>query len=128
MNTDYKGIIIEESLEDPSCLVGAKIIKSKTVPVTPKHKTPWVKQWTMHTVVVPSNKAESVAEKISKAIDDTHESSWYADFKSDKKHYIIFRDKVFFINRNKNEYKKVMDYGTKLGIPKYQLDFPGEES
>lgn len=123
MKNDYKGVIIEESLEDPSCLKGIKIIKTKIVPTTEKDKTPWVKQWTMHTILIPEEKAKGIAYTISKYIDDKHRSSWYADFESSNKHYIIFRGKVFCVDKQKKDYTKAIDYGLKQGIPKYQLDF-----
>lgn len=47
---------------------------NKVEPITEKHKTPWVNQWTMHTVEIPEEKAAAVAEKISKVLDKDH--SW----------------------------------------------------
>lgn len=68
------------------------------------------------------NKAESVASKLSNALEKEHE--WYADFKNKQFHYIIFRGKVFKVNRNiPSEYEKAKEYGVSLGIPDYQLDF-----
>jgi len=123
MNEDnFKGAIIEESLANPKILKKVKITKTDILPVTEKHKTPWAKQWTFHFVEVEKEKAESVALEISKNMDSKH--AWYADFKTDKIHYIIYLNKVFKINRvNKEEYQKAIDYGLKLGLPNYQLDF-----
>ena len=72
MNNDYQGIIIEESLEDKGILKELKIIKTEVEPVTKKHKTPWIKQWTMHNVEIPEDKAVDIAEKISKSLDSKH--------------------------------------------------------
>lgn len=47
---NYKGVIIAESLQDSSLLKEVKIIETKVEPITPEHKTPWLKQWTLHTV------------------------------------------------------------------------------
>ncbi|MCL5427983.1 MAG: hypothetical protein M1321_02265 [Candidatus Marsarchaeota archaeon] len=44
---DCKGTIIEESLEDKSILDELKITKKTIVRVTERHKTPWIKQWTL---------------------------------------------------------------------------------
>jgi len=118
----YTGVIIEESLEDKSVLSGVKILKTKIELVTEKHKTPWVKQWTLHTVEIPISKTDSIAEKLSKSLDSKH--SWYADFKNNNTHYVIFRGKVFKVERSKKEqYAEVTKYGLSLGIPEYQLDF-----
>jgi len=119
---NYNGVIIEESLEDKGILSEVKIIETEIVPLSPKHRTPWVKQWTMHTVEIPEEKAKLIAEKISKALDSKH--SWYADFKNDKFHYIIFRNKIFFVHRDKKkEYDEATKFGISLGIPDYQVDF-----
>ncbi len=122
---NYKGIIIEESLENKDVLQDVKIISTEIEEVAEEHKTPWIKQWTLHTVEIPENQVNKITEKISKALDSKH--SWYADFKNKTHHYIIFKDKVFCVNRkNKEQYNKVTHYGISLGIPEYQLDFNPE--
>jgi len=57
----FSGVIIEESLTDNSVLNDVNIISTKVEPVTEKHKTPWVKQWTMHTVKIPAGEEAEVA-------------------------------------------------------------------
>lgn len=119
---NYKGVIIEESLENKNILKDVKFLDTKVEEVAEEHKTPWIKQWTLHTVEIPENQAENVAEKISKALDSKH--NWYADFKNDTHHYIIFRNKVFYIDRkSKEQYNEAKSYGISLGIPEYQVDF-----
>lgn len=133
--SNYKGVIIEESLADKAVLLRVNIISTKVEPITEKHKTPWVKQWTLHTVEIPQAQAKEVAEALSHAIDTTH-GNWYADFKTDTHHYIIYPNKparhatqgvaggVFFIDRTKKaEYDAATAYGVALGIPEYQVDF-----
>lgn len=118
---DYEGVIIEESLKDKSILKELEILSTKVEPITKEHKTPWLKQWTLHTVKIPGNKADSTANDVSKALEPNY---WYADFKNDEVHYIIFPNKVFKIDRSKvDEYKAATNYGLTLGIPDYQLDF-----
>ena len=120
----FKGTIIEESLEDKSVLDDVKIISTKVENVTERHKTPWIKQWALHKVEISPDKAQEIAEKISKSLDKNRIHSWYADFKNDDTHYVIYRDKVFKINRaKKEEYKEATQYGLALGIPPYQIDF-----
>ncbi len=119
---EYKGVIIEESLENKDVLGNVKILSTKIEPVTENHKTPWIKQWTLHTVEVSKSDAEEIAEKISKSLDSEH--NWYADFKNEETHFIIFRGRVFKVNRTKKEeYDTATKYGLTLGIPDYQLDF-----
>lgn len=47
-NSKLKGAIIEESLIDSKVLKRVRITKTDILPVTERHKTPWVKQWTFH--------------------------------------------------------------------------------
>jgi len=121
---NFKGIIIEESLENKSILKNniIKILKTDIQKVSSKDRTPWLKKWTIHTVEVNENKAMEVAEKISNILDKKH--NWYADYKNKEYHFIIFRNKIFCIKReNQDEYEEVKKYGINLGIPEYQLDF-----
>lgn len=118
----YKGIVIEESLQNLTILKQLKVISTKVEQVTESHKTPWLRQWTLHTVEIGEDDAQNVADKLSAALDSKHD--WYADFRNDKYHFIIFRNKVFKVNRNNpEEYEEVKEYGVSLGIPDYQLNF-----
>lgn len=120
---NYKGVIIKESLEDRSVLGTCKILETKAEQVTERHKTPWLKRWTLHTVEIPEEKADEIAEIISKSFDKDH-PDWYADYKNDKYHYIVFKDKIFKVNKDKPKgYKAVTNYGISIGIPEYQLGF-----
>ena len=49
----FKGVVIKESLERNEILQELKILRTKVEPVTEKHKTPWIKQWTLHAVEIP---------------------------------------------------------------------------
>ena len=122
--SDFQGIIIEESLENKDILKRVKILSTRVSKVTDRHKTPWLSQWTMHTVEVQESEAQSLAEEISKSLDESHNSSWYVDFKDDFHHYLIFPDKVIYIDRqSKQQYAKAKRYGISLGIAEYQLNF-----
>ncbi len=125
---NYKGAIIEESLENKDVLEKLNILKTDVEKVEKSHETPWLKQWTLHTVEIPEGKANEVAEEISKSLDPNHGGSWYTDFKNDTHHYIIFRNKVFYIDRNnKEQYDEAECYGVSLGIPESQLiNYEGE--
>jgi len=123
---NYQGVIIEESLENKDVLDKVKIIKTKISPVVEKHRTPWVKQWTMHTVEITEKNADKVAEQLSKDLDKEH--SWYADFKNENYHFIIYREKVFkVVLKNPVLYQDAKKYGIGLGIPEYQVDFAPDD-
>lgn len=122
---NFIGVIIEESLEDKNILKNVKILKTKVEQVTEKHKTPWVKQWTLHTVEIPREEAKTIAKELSIVLDSKH--NWYADFKNKTNHYIIFKNKIFYIDRtSKEQYDEAKLYGISLGIPEYQVDFHPE--
>jgi len=121
-NSSFVGAIIEESLENKLILKKVRVLSTKIEKVTEKHRTPWISQWTLHTIEIPENRAKEIAEKISKSLDSKH--VWYADFKNDKTHFIIFRNKIFKIDRtSKEQYEEATKYGISLGIPEYQVDF-----
>lgn len=109
---NYQGVIIEESLGDTSVLNEVKILHTRVEQVTQDHKTPWLKQWTLHTVEIPEDKADLLADKISKSFDKEH-PDWYADYKNDEYHCIIYANKIFKVDLNKPEqYQAATDYGT----------------
>src|SRR3989338_1564086 len=93
---NYKGVIIEESLERKEVLKEVVIVDTKVETVTEGHKTPWLKQWTLHTVEVAEQSADAVAQKLSEDLDREH--NWYADFKNNTFHYIIYRGKIFKVD------------------------------
>ena len=120
--SNYEGVIIEESLDDKIVLKDVEIVSTKVEDVETDHQTPWLKQWTLHTVTVSEGEIETTVEKMSQALETEHD--WYADFRNDNTHYIIFHNKVFKVDRSKpEEYEQVVEYGKSLGIPDHQLDF-----
>ena len=62
---NYKGVIIEESLGSKNVLKDIVILSTKVEQVTEKHKTPWLKQWTLHTVEILEEIADQIAEKLA---------------------------------------------------------------
>lgn len=99
---NYKGVIIEESLQDKTVLKKLKIISTNVEVVTEKHQTPYLNQWTLHTVEIHSD--------------------WYVDYKNDQYHYIIYPYKVFKVDlKNPVLYRAAKQYGISLGIPEYQV-------
>ena len=122
--SDYSGIIIEESLGNTAVLKKVRITSTQTEKVTKGHRTPWVSQWTLHTVEIPEAHVEDIAWEVSEALDTEHDGSWYADFKNDEQHVVIFHNRVFLIDRRSDaQYEEARQYGLSLGIPEYQLDF-----
>ncbi|OGE76545.1 MAG: hypothetical protein A3K06_02115 [Candidatus Doudnabacteria bacterium RIFCSPHIGHO2_01_52_17] len=124
---NYRGTIIEESLRNKQILESVKILQTKVERVTEKHKTPWIKQWTLHTVEIPEELANQLAENLSSDLDEEH--AWYADYKNGEHHYIVYRGKIFKVDlKNPVLYKEAKQYGISLGIPEYQVDFVPEDN
>ncbi len=122
----YSGDVIVESLRDKSIIEELPIVSTRVEKVTADHKTPWLEQWTLHTVEIEEHDAEDIARKLSQALDTDY---WYADFKNDTTHYVVFPEKVFIIDRKSpEEYKPVVSHGVALGIPRHQLNFSPEIS
>ncbi|MDO8579817.1 MAG: NYN domain-containing protein [bacterium] len=119
---NYTGVIIEESLRDTKILKDVLILKTKVSPVTEKHKTPWLKKWTLHTVEIKDEDSDKIAKNLMTSLEKEH--NWYADYKNNKCHFIIYRDKVFKVDlTNPILYKEARQHGIGLGIPEYQVDF-----
>ncbi len=120
----FHGTVIEESLVDTSALNDLRILGTEIEEVTEGFKTPWLTRWTLRTVEIPDEQADKIASKIAAAIDPEHASSWFADFENETTHYVIFRDKVFKIDRaNLGEYAAVKAYALLIGVPEHQLGF-----
>lgn len=120
----YLGDIIEESLRDKSVLKDVKVISTGIEKVTVQHKTPWLTQWTLHTIEVMEEEAPTLAERLSHALEPNY---WYIDYKNNTSHYIIFPRKVFKVNRlQPKEYLPAVRHGVGLNIPSCQLDFSPE--
>jgi hypothetical protein len=117
---NYKGDIIEESLADKEILKELKIISTRVEKVTDDHQTPWLSQWTLDAIEVKESEADMLAEKLSRALESEH--GWYIDYRNDQFHYVIFKDKVFKMDREKkSDYDEMIKYGLSIGTPSHQL-------
>jgi hypothetical protein len=91
--------------------------------VTARHRTPWLKQWTLHKVEIAADRADAVAERLSAALQAGY---WYADYKNEEYHYIVYPGRIFKVDRRDPVlYREAKAYGIALGIPEYQVDFKG---
>lgn len=123
---DYKGVIIEESLKDVNILNDVLILGTEIELVTEEHKTPWLKQWTLHTVEIKDKDSDEIAKKLSDSLETEH--NWYVDYKNDSYHFIIYKDKVFKVDlKNPVLYIEAKQHGISLGIPEYQVDFAPDD-
>ena len=108
----YKGVIVEESLEDNRILNDFKIIDFRIS----KEENP-ADRWHLYTVQVSKEDIVRLSKNIKQ--------KWYMHFWKGRNVIAIFKDKKFEFNfDDKSTWKPVVEYGLSLGIPKEQLDFP----
>ena len=121
--SDFRGVIIAESLADAKVLQHVTIVKTIVEPVTEQHKTPWLAQWTLHTVSVPAAQVQATVNELSRGLEA--ERPWYADLNDGETYFVIFFGLVFHWRKGEAETAETAKaYGRGLGIPEYQLDFP----
>lgn len=108
----YKGIIIEESLDDNRALNGLDVIG---IHITGQENPP--ERWHLYTVMVN----EEEIERLSKSIN----YSWYMHFWHNRRVIVIFSSERFeFDYDDKSSWKPAVEHGLYVGIPLSQLDFP----
>ena len=120
---NFNGVIIEESLENIGVLENVAIISTRVEPVTEKHNR----------LALPvdfalrgsgGRRSGQNGGRDTRIADREHKGSWYADFKNESHHYIIFPDKIFLVDRrNAEQYDDAKHHGLSLGIPEHQVDF-----
>jgi hypothetical protein len=97
MNSKWKGIVISESLEEPSLLNEFDVYKARI-----------------------SRRDELIDDNGTKR-------GWYGHFWKGQKLLAVFQKKKFeFQAKDKSTWKEVVEYGKSIGIPEEQLDFPTE--
>ncbi len=111
---NYKGCIVEESLDDNRVLNGLEMANIK---ITDEEKPE--ERGQVYGVYATEDKIDYLSEHIKEG--------WYMHFWKDDKMIVIFKGKSFKFNFNdKSMWKPVVDYGLSLGIPKEQLGFQKE--
>ena len=104
-----KGTIIENSLKDKDILKKVKIEKTW-------HSSNWI----LHNVWVEKDQIP----ELSKSLDG---GPWYIHLWTPGQDaiHVVYKDKVFLIkSSDKSTWTDAVAYGTSLGIPAEQLDFP----
>ena len=121
----YTGAIIRESLTDTSVLNDLELVTREVEKVDEDMKTPWLDVWTIDTVKIPENKIAEVCQQLSLVIDDSNCDDWYADFRNDDWLYVVFKNRVFKIDRhNPDSYAAMKTYALSHNLPEYQLPQP----
>ena len=108
-NKIYKGIIIQESLEDKNLVKKMQILDTKVDG-----------DWNIHTILISKADIDGLAPYIK-------QGPWYAHFWHGNEVLAVFRDKIFKFKHNEpTSWRETIGYGISIGIPRQQLDFPIE--
>ncbi|TSC66236.1 MAG: hypothetical protein CEO22_158 [Candidatus Berkelbacteria bacterium Gr01-1014_85] len=112
MDKEYKGIIIEESLEDNRIIHDLDI---KRVEISNSENQ--TGRWHLYTVMVSQEDIDKLAQTIKQG--------WYMHFWQGCQVRAIFKGRQFeFDYEDRSTWKSVLEYGHSLGIAENQLDFP----
>lgn len=113
----WRGVIIEESLEDKSLLSLVRIIKSRETTLENENERGIL---TFHSVEIDDSNFNEFIAKAQKYIKD----SFYIHVCRDNEMTVIFKNKVFrFSSDNMDELNKAREYGISIGILKEQMPF-----
>lgn len=112
MNSDYKGTIVEESLEDNRIINDLDVIGFKIS----KDENP-ADRWHLYTVKVSKDEIKKLSKQVKVG-------KWYMHFWNSDDVIAVFKDKIFeFRHDQKETWKEAFEHGQSLGIPNEQLNF-----
>ena len=112
--SEYKGVIVEESLKDNRILNDFKIIEFRIS----KEENP-AERWHLYTVQVSKEDIVRLSKNIKQ--------KWYMHFWKDGKMIVLFKGKKFILDvDNKDTWDEAIKYGLSINIPREQLDFEME--
>ena len=105
-NKIYKGIIVEESLDEKSFLNMLQSLSTKKVG-----------DWTLNTVLISKHQIEELPGYMANG-------PWYAHFWHGNEILVVFKDYTFKLISNKPEtWRPAIGHGISIGIPRTQLNF-----
>jgi len=115
----FKGLLLLESLKDGGVLDLVKVTKTEVWDVG--NAVDWQpERWTAVSFEGESNRADKVAEAISRAI----KPAWYANFSTGTHVYVMFEDKVFrYVKGDAQARAEAQSYAISVGIAESQIDW-----
>jgi hypothetical protein len=109
---EYHGIIIRESLVDPSALSAVRILGQRKGG-----------EWTLLRVAVTSRTIEGTISRIQQELKVVDEVPFYAHFYRQDELIVVFPRRVFRIKPERGTWGPAVSYGRSLGITDDELDF-----
>lgn len=108
----YLGVIIEQSLADPSYLDEVEVVRRQRDPGG---------SWVFLLVRVPEARAREAFARLRAALPP--DERWYAHFFRGSELVVVFRDAVLSMTTDPATWTEAVAHGRALGIPAEQLDF-----
>lgn len=108
----YHGIIVEESLRDPSVLNAVTILGRKRG-----------RDWTLLRIGMAGSSLETVIERVQPNLKIVGGVPFYAHFCSRGELVVVFPDRIFRLTPDDDTWAAAVAYGKLAGIPPAQLDF-----
>ncbi len=113
----WKGVIIEESLEDKDLLDMVKIVATKKTMLEKEHEKGVLN---FHRIELDDNQKDEVIARSKSAI----KNGWYLHVCKNGKMAVVFKSKHFeFSEKGKETMNEARKYGLSVGIIKDQLTF-----
>jgi len=115
----FKGLLLLESLKDGGVLDLVKVTKTEVWDVG--NAVDWQpERWTAVSFEGESNRADKVAEAISRAM----KPAWYANFSTEAHVYVVFEDRIFkYVKEDAWGRAEAQAYAISAGIPESQVDW-----
>ena len=110
----WKGVIIEESLEDKSLLDLVKIKDTKKERLEGENRV-----MTLHKVEVSDKNKDDFVQKAIKSI----KQSFYIHLVKNKVMYVIFKNIMYKFSKGYPELEEAREHGKKIGIKEEQMPF-----
>jgi len=111
----WKGVIIEESLEDKGLLEMARIVKTDTSTLEAEEEKGSLH---FHKIEVDDAAKNEFVDKAKRSI----KNSWYIHICRNETMVVIFKDKSFEFTKKQNDrLEQARSYGLSIGILKEQL-------
>ena len=115
----FKGLLLRESLREETILDLVQVTKTEVWDVE-NAEAGQPGQWTAISFEGKSDRADEVAEAMSRAI----KPAWYANFSTETDVYVILEDRVFkYVKGDVAVRAEVEAYAISVGIPESQVDW-----
>lgn len=112
MTTPYLGVLIEQSLRDPSFLDAVEVVRRQQDP----HGT-----WVFLLVRVAPARARDAFARLQAAL--ARDQPWYVHFFRGAELVVVYADAIVDMTTDPATWSAAIAHGRGLGIPAVQLDF-----